>query len=75
MQGVLSYLQGFADSILSVFDFFFALFEDTITFLKLIAKMPVYVAKALSWIPAEFYVGIGILFTIVILYKILGREG
>lgn len=75
MQGVLSFLQGFADAILSVFDFFFALFEDTITFFKLIAKMPVYVAKALSWIPAEFYVGIGVLFTIVILYKILGREG
>lgn len=75
MQGALSFFQGFADATLSLFDFFFAIFEDTISFLKLIAKMPGYIARALAWIPPQLYVGIGILFTIVILYKILGREG
>lgn len=75
MLNIIDFLKGFADGVVAVFDFIIAFFKDFMQFLKLLATMPEKIAKWLSWIPPEIFALLGILFGIVILYKILGREG
>lgn len=75
MLGLLDFLSGIADGIVAVFDFIISFFKDFMQFLQLLATMPAKLALWLSWIPGEIFALLAVLFGIVILYKILGREG
>lgn len=75
MQAIVDFLSGIGNAIVSIFDFVIALFRDFITFLKLLTLVPSYLESFLSWIPSEFTVLLLLLFSVVILYKILGRDG
>ena len=50
-------------------------FEDTIQFIKLLAKIPGILVSIFDWMPPSLWAGLYVLLSIVILYKILGREG
>lgn len=55
--------------------FVVSLYEDTIQFVKLLAKIPVILVSIFDWMPPALWASLYILFSVVILYKILGREG
>lgn len=75
MVTILEFLSGIGDAITTAFDFIINLFKDFISFLKLITMVPDYLVTAISWIPNRYMFGFLLLFSVVILYKILGREG
>lgn len=66
---------GFAEIISSLVDFVINLIQDIVYVVKLcgsfVAKIPAY----FSWLPASVLTLIITIFSIVVIYKILGREG
>lgn len=75
MQAIVNFLSGFGETILKLWEFFIALFKDFFQFLELIFKLPVFLADCFTWLPPDIWLPLSILFGVVILYKILGREG
>lgn len=75
MNAINSFLSGIGDAIVKAWQFVLAFFRDFMQFLELLTKMPEILANVLSWIPGEIWISLSMLFGIVILYKILGREG
>lgn len=66
---------GIADMFTSVFDFLIGLVEDIVYVIKLctsfVTKIPAYFA----WLPSEAVAIVVVIFSVVVLYKVMGREG
>lgn len=66
---------GLADVISSLVDFVINLIQDIVYVVKLcgsfVAKIPAY----FSWLPGSVLALVITIFSIVVIYKILGREG
>lgn len=75
MDVIIKFFSGIGNAITSVIDFVISFFSDFLSLLKLLALVPQYVADSLRWLPNEFLIMSGLIISIVILYKILGREG
>lgn len=75
MQAIVDFLSGIGDAIISVFDFIIAFFKDFISFLRLLAGVPEIIENFLFWFPVDLLPFVLLLFGVIILYKILGREG
>ena len=66
---------GFADVISSLIDFVISLVEDIVYVVKLCGSFVVKIPDYFSWLPASVLALIITIFSIVVIYKILGREG
>lgn len=71
-----------ADILVSIGDFLATLgqivltfIEDIVYIVKLTGAILLRVPMYFSWMPSEAVILIGILFSIVVIYKVLGREG
>lgn len=75
MQAILDFFAGIGDAIVSVIDFVISLFGDLVYMVQItgvfIAEIPNYFA----WLPGPLLSLIIVIFAVVVLYKILGREG
>lgn len=75
MQSIVKILSSIVDWIVIAFDFVFGFFEDIVYIGKItgvfLRKIPEYFA----WLPSQCIVLVVLIFSIVVLYKILGREG
>lgn len=61
--------------ITSLVDFVVGLFEDLIYVVVLCGSFVLKIPSLFSWLPAEAVALIVTIFAIVVIYKILGREG
>lgn len=75
MQGVLSFLEGFADSLVTLVNFIITCFADVIYMIQLLVKVVAQIPNYFSWLPAEMLTLVIVIFGVVVVYKILGREG
>lgn len=75
MQGILKYLENFADSVTNLIDFFLNCFKDVVYVAELLIKIATHLPDYFSWLPAECLTIVLLIFSIVIIYKLLGREG
>lgn len=75
MDAIIKFFTGIGNAITSVIDFVISFFSDFLSLLKLLAIVPQYVADTFRWLPDQFLMMAGLIISIVILYKILGREG
>lgn len=75
MQAILDFLVGFAETIGKVIDFVIGFFEDIVYLIQLTGTFLAQIPSYFSWMPEGFAAMIGIIFTVVVLYKVLGREG
>lgn len=66
---------GLADVISSLIDFVISLIEDIVYVVKLCGSFVVKIPSYFSWLPASVLALIITIFSIVVIYKILGREG
>ena len=66
---------GLADIISSLIDFVISLVEDIVYVVKLCGSFVVKIPDYFSWLPASVLALIITIFSIVVIYKILGREG
>ncbi len=75
MADILEFLEGIFDFISTIIDFVISFFGDLVYLIELTAQFLVQVPSYFSWLPGEVVSALVLLFSIVILYKILGREG
>lgn len=75
MQAILDFLKSIIDTVTFLIDFVIGLIEDIVYLIQLTAKFLINIPSYFSWLPSEFLAIIVSLFGIVVVYKILGREG
>lgn len=75
MDAVVSFFSGIGNAIVSVFDFVISFFSDLIYVIQLLGKVVLSIPSYFSWMPGSISALLVTLFAIVVIYKILGREG
>lgn len=75
MEEIIAFFEGIADAVESAFDWFFGFLEDTVYFLGLLDDAVASIPGYFSWLPSEALVSLGVLLGIIIVCRILGREG
>lgn len=75
MDAILQFFGGIADAVGAAFDFLVGLISDLVYLVQLTGKFLAQIPVYFSWLPAELLTLIVLIFTIVVLYKVLGREG
>lgn len=59
----------------SIFDFVIDFFEDIAYVIKLTGEFVLKIPDYFSWLPVEVVALIVTIFSVVVIYKVLGREG
>lgn len=75
MQAVIDFFAGIGDAVTSVFNWFAGFIDDTVYFVKLLGQAVIAFPSYFSWVPPEALVGLGILVGVIVVCRVLGREG
>lgn len=75
MDAILNFFSGIADAVSSLFDFVFGVVSDLVYLVGLTGKFLAQIPAYFSWLPSQLVTLLVTIFAIVVLYKILGREG
>ena len=75
MQAITNFLSGIGDAVIAVFDFVVSFFSDLIYMIQMLGQIAIQLPSYFAWLPPELLAGLTLIFTLVVLYKILGREG
>lgn len=72
---MIDFLSAIGDAIVSVINFVISFFSDLVYMIQLTGKFVLAIPSYFSWLPPELLASITTIFFIVVIYKILGREG
>lgn len=75
MDAIIKFFTGIGDAISAAFDWFLSFLSDCVYLVSLTGRFLVQIPILFSWLPSELLSILVLIFTIVVLYKILGREG
>lgn len=75
MGAIISFLQGIAAGVQAAIDFMLSMIQDVAYIVELLAKFVTQIPIYLSWLPEPLLALVVSLFAVVVIYKILGREG
>ena len=75
MDVIIEFFSGIADAIIALFDFLISFLGDLVYIVQLTGLYLSQIPSYFSWLPAELVTIIVTLFSIVVIYKITGREG
>lgn len=75
MGAIIDFFTGIGDAIGTVINFVVQLFTDMLTMLQLLAKFIGDIPSYFGWLPSSVVAVVIIIFSIVVIYKIIGREG
>lgn len=75
MDAIISFFQGIGNAIVAVFDFVVSFFSDLVYLIQLLGSALANMPGFLNWLPPEMVTLLLVLVSIVVIYKILGREG
>lgn len=75
MSALIDFFVGFGNVIKSVFSFLIDTVMDLIYVIGLIGKMLVKIPDMIGWLPSACISLIVVTFSVVVIYKIIGREG
>ena len=75
MESIKEYLISIGEFFTSIYDFVISFFEDIVYLIKLTAAFVAKIPDYFSWLPAPVLAIIVSIFAVVVLYKVLGREG
>ena len=75
MSAIIDFFSSIADGISAAFDFLIGIIQDLVYIVKLTAKFLVSIPSYFSWLPSEVFGILAIILSVVVIYKILGREG
>lgn len=75
MQAVIDFLTGIGDGVLAIVDFMGSLIEDILYVVQLTGSFVLKIPEFFDWLPPELLAIVVSLFAVVVVYKILGREG
>lgn len=75
MEGILNFLKGFADIIGAVVNFLFGIIKDLLYVVGLLGSLIIRIPDMIGWLPSACITLVVTTFSIVVIYKIVGREG
>lgn len=75
MQAIIDFFAAVGEVITSVISFVIKLFQDLIYMVQLLGQFVLDIPSYFSWLPGEVVALIVTIFSIVVIYKLLGREG
>lgn len=74
MSTLIQFISGIGDAILSAFEFLSSLVKDTLYVAQLCAQAVLSIPDYFSFFPSEVLVPVMALFTLAVVYLILGRQ-
>lgn len=75
METIVNFFSAIGDAIISVFDFIVAFFSDLVYMIQLLGIFVLQIPSYFSFLPSGMSALLVLIFGIVVLYKIFGREG
>lgn len=75
MQIIIDFLNGIGSAISSAFNWLVGTVQDLAYVAKMLGQFVVSIPGYFAWIPSEALVIIIIIFGVVVIYKLIGREG
>lgn len=75
MKDIIEFLKGIGNAISSLIDFLISFVQDIVYIIQLTGKFVVNIPSYFSWLPSAAVALIVSIFGIVVIYKIMGREG
>lgn len=69
------WIQSIGTFFTSIYDFVIGTFEDIVYVIRLTAYFVAQIPEYFSWLPPEALVLVVSIFAVVVIYKVLGREG
>lgn len=75
MQGILTWLEGLASLIGSLVGFLFGFIEDLLYVITLLGSLIIKIPFMFGWLPTACITLVVTVFGVVLIYKIIGREG
>lgn len=75
MQGLIDFFVTLGDVIVSLIEFIISFISDLIFVIGLLGNLILKIPMLFSWFPSAFVSLLITIFGIVVIYKILGREG
>lgn len=75
MQALIDFFKGFGEVIASLVDFVIDFIGDLLYVIQLLGSLLPKVPDMISWLPSACVSLIVLTFSIVLIYKIIGREG
>lgn len=75
LQTLVDFFLGLADVISSLIDFVIGLITDLVYVVTLCGQFVLKIPLFFSWLPSEVVAVVVTIFAIVVIYKVLGREG
>lgn len=74
MTAIVNFFKGFADILGSIVNFVVDFFTDLVYVISLLGKFVLEIPTYFSWLPGELIALVATLFSLVIIYMILGRN-
>ena len=75
MEALITFFRGITDVITGVISFIIDFFGDVVYMVQLLGQIALQLPTYFAWLPSQVLSSLVLVFTLVILYKILGREG
>ena len=75
MQAIIDFLKSFAEIVSSLVDFVFGIIQDLLYVIQLLGSLIVKIPQMIGWLPSACISLVVTMFGVVLIYKILGREG
>lgn len=75
MEDIINMLEGFIDGVLGLIDFVVTMIEDLVYVISLTGEFVANIPDYFSWLPSVHVTMLISIFGIVVIYKVLGREG
>lgn len=75
MQAIIDVLSAIGEAIVAIVDFIIKLFNDLLYVIEITGSVVAQIPALFSWLPSELVSMLVVAFAIVVIYKLLGREG
>lgn len=75
MQTLINFVETISNVITAIIDFVIGLFQDLIYMIRLLGEVVLNIPAYFTWLPAEAIALVVVIIGVVVIYKILGREG
>ena len=75
IEGISNFIEGFGNFFKAVFEFVIDFIEDSLYIIEICGKAVLAIPDLFGWLPTSIVALIVGIFAVVVIYKLLGREG
>lgn len=75
MDAIIKFINGIVSGVTAALDFLIGFIEDIVYVVKLTGQFVLNIPDYFAWMPAPVLATVVTIFGVVVIYKVLGREG